>query len=134
MHSRPVRKIAEHNGQSSRGTVFPAVAMEEDAPTILPGKSHISHEFLDPPIEVLVLNWELYEIGLATLSVQGVLRGIRHLVDTRRGVMPRSLDDDPHLVPLNYVGVARDLPAAEKNRINPDVDARRVAITDFEAE
>ena len=106
--------------------------MEEDAPTILPGKSHDSNEFLDSHPELLVLNWELYEIGLATLSVQGVLRGIRHLVDTRRGVMPRSLDDDPHLVLLKYIGVATDLPAAEKNRISACGDARRVPIMDDE--
>ena len=90
--------------------------MEEDAPTILPSQSHISREFLDSHIELLVLNWEIYEKGLPTLSVHGVLHGIRHLVDTRRGIMPRSLDDDPPLVLLNYIGVATDLPAAEKNR------------------
>ena len=67
---------------------------------------------------------------MPTISVHGVLHGIRHLVDTRRGIMPRSLDDDPNLVLLNYIGVATDLPAAEKNRISACGDARRVRFTD----
>ena len=131
MHSSRVRNIAEHNGQSSRGTVFPAVAMEEDAPTLLPCESHVSRQFLDSHIEIVVLNWEILDIGLPTLSVHCVILRIGLLVCVRPRVMPRSLDDEPHIVILNDIGVATDLPAAEKNPINAFGDLRRV-IPDFD--